>query len=213
MVGAGQSHSRTLPAGHLLGHQPETVPKAVRSCPLGSRGMKKVDFGLAASSLRWVGGPALQPLQLAQAWPEVLLLADLGRAALRGASSPFFGEEEAPEGPTKACVHSTQPVTLPGTGADPGTPARRGGCVGPGGPSTGLQPLSVGFTHGGSSPPSVLRGLIPCTGTALAFCNQRLKYLFIFILYPNSKDELLQLITLKRTANLSSIHLNFSIKS
>lgn len=88
--------------------------RSCRKLPFGSRGMKKVDLWLAASSLRWVGSPALPPaLQLAQTWPEVSLLTDLGRAALPAASSPFFGEKEGLEGPTKACVLCTQPVILP----------------------------------------------------------------------------------------------------
>lgn len=117
MVVAGRSHSWTPPAGHLLSHQPERVPKAVKSSPFGSRGMKKVDLGLAASSLRRVGGPALQPshqhcslhrpglrFPCSQTWEGLPCLQP---------SSPFFGEKEGLEGPTKACVLCTQAVTLP----------------------------------------------------------------------------------------------------
>lgn len=79
--------------------------------------MKKVDLGLAGSSLRWVGGPALQPshqhrslhrpglrFPCSQTWDGLPCLQP---------SSPFFGEKEGLEGPTKACVLCTQAVTLP----------------------------------------------------------------------------------------------------
>lgn len=213
MVVAGRSHSWTPPAGHLLGYQPEWVPKAVKSCPFGSRGMKKVDLGLAASSLRRVGGPALQPshqhcslhrpglrFPCSQTWEGLPCLQPLPLSLVKKK------DLKVPPRPVSSAPSLSHCHGRPG----PSTPMLQGTYIGPGGPSTGLRPLSVGFTHGGRSPPSMLWGLIPFTVTALAFCSQYLRYFFILL---TVEMNYCNLITLKHTANPSSFHLNFSIES